>query len=198
MKVGCGLGMRKYLGEKGNLVLDESEDVRVMRAETRRGANVLRGCSSGMEGKMGAVDSVLGPKAMYKFKHRYVRRQDIEELQRPLLVMVREGVRVGSGFARDLLLGQVRHRMGGVECWWDRLMREKLGMLSHMLRDKRWGQLGGVVRVWMNRMMEVSGCRRLLCRGGRVDGRHEQTWLGQMVRWMQEGDMEWRVITSHL
>ena len=37
----------------------------------------------------------------------------------------------------------------------------------------------------MNRMMEVSGCRRLLCRAGRVDGRHEQTWLGQMMRWMQ-------------
>jgi hypothetical protein len=149
MEVGCGVNERKYLGELGNLVLDESREVCEQMCEVRRSCEVLRRARTAVEGKVEVVNMVLAPRTLYRLRCRYVSRDDVERLQQPVLAMLREGLRVCGSFSRDLMVGSRRHRMVGIECWWGRVMQEKLGMLVSMLMSPGWCDAGRVMRVWV-------------------------------------------------
>ena len=91
MEVGCGVNERKYLGELGNLVLDESREVCEQMCEVRRSCEVLRRARTAVEGKVEVVNMVLAPRTLYRLRCRYVSRDDVERLQQPVLAMLREG-----------------------------------------------------------------------------------------------------------
>ena len=185
--VGCGIQMRKYLGEVGNLVLDEKSEVDGMRAEMKRSSMVLGRAATSAGGKEEVVRTVLAPRVLYRFRCRHVSKEDVLAMQQPVLAMMRGGLGVTSSFSRELLVGARRHRMVGMECWWDRLMREKLGMLMSMLMCDEWVEVRQVLGVWMKRLEEASGMR-----GGLMEGEYEaceeysKTWLSQVLEWMGE------------
>ena len=103
---------------------------------------------------------MLAPRVLHRFKCRpYVSEGDVLSMQQPVLAMMRKALGVASAFSRNLMVGAWRHKMVGLECWWDRLMRDKLGMLMSMLMCEEWGEVRKVVVVWMRRLEEASGVR---------------------------------------
>ena len=186
---------RVYLGQQSSAALDRSAAVKEARALSRRAACMIDGAGGDGCGKKYAAEAVIRPSVMYKLKHLACTREEMEMVERPIKGAIKRAVRLPISYPDGLVGGKAKWRQVEMAGWYDGMMIERMVMLMSAMTKEGWGEVRRVMRVIGMEMQEDGGelCTVWGGEGGvRVHPKWEGSWLGQMVTWMSEMEIEVR------
>ena len=142
-----------------------------------------------------AAEAVIRPSVMYKLKHLACTREEMEMVERPIKGAIKRAVRLPISYPDGLVGGKAKWRQVEMAGWYDGMMIERMVMLMSAMTKEGWGEVRRVMRVIGMEMQEDGGelCTVWGGEGGvRVHPKWEGSWLGQMVTWMSEMEIEVR------